>query len=188
MDARAFSIPGLQRRSKESFFRVIYRYPLAKLAPDYLRAAVGLAVVGLPLATMEVPGVVRIVLACLMVLFAAFALQNLFQHLCRVEMTETTLVMHPLGTRIDWKALTRLRLAWFTVRRGGSKGWMELKLRAGRSRVRIDSRLEGFDEIAHRAVAAARDRDLDLDPVTLANMRTLGLAPESAPQPGREGG
>ena len=164
---------------------MIYRYPLAKLAPDYLRAGVGLAVVILPLATMNLPAVVRIVLACLMVLFAAFALQNLLQHLSRVEMTETILVMRPSGTRIDWMALTRLRLAWFTVRRGGSTGWMELKLKAGRSRVRLDSRLDGFDEVAHRAVAAARERGLDLDPVTLANLRTLGLGPEPAPEPGR---
>ncbi len=164
-----------------------YRYPLAKLAPDYLRAGVGIAVVGLPLATMELPGVVRAVLACLMVLFVAFAVQNLLQHRNRVEMTETTLVMRPTGTRIDWQGLTRLRLAWFTVRRGGSKGWMELELRAGRSRVRIDSRLDGFDEVVHRAAEAARERGLDLDPVTLANLRTLGLVPESVTEPEREG-
>ena len=165
---------------------MIYRYPPAKLAPDYLRAGVGLAVVGLPLATMELPGVVRIVLACLVVLFGGFALQNLLQQLCRVEMTETSLVMHPWGVRVDWRAMTRMRLAWFTVRRGSSKGWMELRLRAGRSRVRLDSRLDGFDEVARRAVAAALDRGLDLDPVTLVNMRTLGFVPESDPQPGQE--
>ena len=164
-----------------------YRYPLAKLGPDYLRAGVGLAVVGLPLATMELPGVVRIVLLCLLVLFAAFALQNVLQHLSRVEMTETSLVLHPWRTRVDWQAMTRLRLAWFTVRRGGSKGWMELKLKAGRSRMRLDSRLDGFDEVARRAVEAALERGLDFDPVTIANLRTLGLAPEPAPEPGPEG-
>ena len=164
----------------------MYRYPLAKLAPDYLRAGVGIAVVGLPLATMELPGVVSAVLACLLVLFLAFALQNLLQHFCRVEMTDTALVVRPWGTRIDWCELTRLRLAWFTVRRGGKQGWMELKMRAGRSRMRLDSRLDGFDQVACRAVAAAHDRGLDLDPVTLANLRTLDLAPDSALEPGRE--
>lgn len=164
----------------------MYRYPLAKLTPDYLRAGIGIAVVGLPLATMELPGVVSAVLACLLVLFLAFALQNLLQHFCRVEMSETSLVMRPWGTRIDWRELTRLRLAWFTVRRGGKQGWMELKMRAGRARVRLDSRLDGFDEVARRAVAAAQERELDLDPVTLANLRTLDLVPEPAPEPGHE--
>ena len=167
-----------------------YRYPVAKLAPDYLRAGVGLAVVGLPLAMVEVSGGVRIVLACLMVLFAVFALQNLLQHLSRVEMTETTLSMRPSGARIEWGALTRLRLAWFTVRRGGKQGWMELRLYAGRARIRLDSRLDGFDEVLRRAASAARQRGLDLDPVTIANLRTLDLDldPEPAPPPGREGG
>lgn len=164
----------------------MYRYPPAKLAPDFLRAGVGIAVVGLPLVAMELPDVVRGVLACLLVLFLAFALQNLLQQLCRVEMSETTLVMRPWGTRIDWHELTRLRLAWFTVRRGGKQGWMELKVRAGRSRLRLDSRLEGFDEVARRAVAAAHERGLDLDPVTLANLRTLDLSPDSVLEAGRE--
>ena len=161
--------------------RVIYRYPAGKLVPDYVRAGLGLAAVGLPLATLEVPGVVRIVLASLMVLFAAFGLQNLLLHASRVEMTEATLVIRPRGTRIEWNALTRLRLAWFTVRRGSGKGWMELDLRTDRARARLDSRLEGFDAVAQRAVAAARDRKLDFDPVTLANLRSLGLGDDSAP-------
>ena len=165
---------------------MIYRYPAGKLIPDYLRAGIGLAAVGLPLATLEVPGVVRIVLASLMVLFAAFGLQNLLQHASRVEMTETTLVIRPRGTRIEWNALTRLRLAWFTVRRGSGKGWMELDLRTDRARARIDSRLEGFDEVAQRAVEAARDRKLGFDPVTLANLRSLGLGDEADPDAGAD--
>ncbi len=168
-------------------FPVMYRYPLAKLAPDYLRAGVGIAVVGLPLATLELSGAVSVVLAGLLALFLAFAVQNLLQQLCRIEMNDTSLVLRPWGTRIEWRELTRLRLAWFTVRRGGKQGWMELKVSAGRSRVRIDSRLEGFDQIACRAVAAARDQGLDLDPVTLANLRTLNLGPEGVPEAGREG-
>ena len=165
---------------------MMYRYPPAKLAPDYVRAGVGIAVVGLPLVTMELPGVVYAVLACLTVLFAAFALQNLLQQLCRVEMSESTLVMRPWDTRIHWHELTRLRLAWFTVRRGGKQGWMELKLRSGRTRIRLDSRLDGFDEVMRRAVNAANEQGLDLDPVTLANLRTLDLASEDSLDQGIE--
>ena len=164
-----------------------YRYPAAKLVPDYLRAGAGLAVVILPLVTLDVPGAVRIVLACLALLFAAFAVQNLLQHSSRVEMSESALVVRPRGRRIQWDALTRLRLAWFSVRRGGPKGWMELKLDAGRTRVRIDSRLDGFEDVAQRAVAAARERELDFDPVTRANLRTLGLCPDTASEPDHDG-
>ena len=76
-----------------------------------------------------------------------------------------------------------MRLAWFSVRRGGSKGWMELSLGAGRARVRIDSRLDGFHEVAQRAAAAARERGLDLDTVTSANLASLDRA-----SPGRSPG
>ena len=107
---------------------MIHRYPLARMAPDYLRAGLGLVVAGLPLWAFELPAVVRIVFACLMVLFGMYAFDALRRQRSRVETTESALVMYPAGTRIDWNGLTRLRLAAFALRRDGKQGWMELRL------------------------------------------------------------
>ena len=156
---------------------VVRRYRPARLAPDYLRAGLGLVAAGLPLWAFDLPGVVRVVFACLMVLFGGYAIDVARRQRSRVEMRETGLVIHPAGTRIDWSGLTRLRLAYFALRRDGKQGWLELRLDSGPRRVRVDSRLEGFGELVERAMSAARARDLALDPATLANYASLGSRP-----------
>ena len=156
---------------------VVRRYRPARLAPDYLRAGLGLAVAGLPLWAFDLPGVVRVVFACLMVLFGGYAIDVARRQRSRVEMREGGLVIHPAGTRIDWSGLTRLRLAYFALRRDGKQGWLELRLDSGPRRVRVDSRLEGFGELVDRAMSAARARDLALDPATLANYASLRSPP-----------
>ena len=148
------------------------------MAPDYLRAGLGLVVAGLPLWAFELPAVMRIVFACLMVLFGMYAFDALRRQRSRVETTESALVMYPAGTRIDWNGLTRLRLAAFALRRDGKQGWMELRLDSGRRRIRVDSRLEGFGEVAERARSAACAQGLALDPATIANFAALTSRPE----------
>ena len=171
---------------------MIRRYRPARLAPDYLRAGLGLAAAGLPLWAFELPGVVRAVFACLMVLFGAYAIDVARRQRSRVEVGEGGVVIHPAGTRIDWSGLTGLRLVHFALRRDGKQGWMELRLDSGRRRVRVDSRLEGFGELVDRAMSAARARELALDPVTLANYAGLGARPPadaaSGPGSGRGAG
>ena len=156
---------------------MIHRYRPARLAPDYLRAGLGLAAAGLPLWAFDLPGVVRVVFACLMVLFGVYAIDVARRQRSRVETREGGLVIHPAGTRVEWSGLTGLQLAYFALRRDGKQGWMELRLDSGPRRVRIDSRLEGFCELVDRAMSAARARALRLDPATLANYASLGSRP-----------
>jgi len=56
---------------------------------------------------------------------------------------------------------------------------MQLELRAGRSTLRVDSRIEGFSELVSAAAAAAETGDLSLDPATLVNLRALGIEPRA---------
>ncbi len=56
---------------------------------------------------------------------------------------------------------------------------MELKLVSDAHSVRLDSRLEGFSEIAASAARAAGDNGLELDSATLANLAALGIDPPS---------
>ena len=55
---------------------------------------------------------------------------------------------------------------------------MELSLRAAGRRIRVESGLEGFMDIARRAKDAACARGIGLDRSTIANLRALGLDPE----------
>ena len=52
---------------------------------------------------------------------------------------------------------------------------MQLKLRAGWSTLRVDSRVEGFSELVIASAKAAQMRCLSLDPATSVNLQALGI-------------
>ena len=154
---------------------ITYRYPWRSMVADHIRACAGLVCTGAPLLFMELPGLVRWVLAFLAIIFIVFGLQAALRHATRVRVSERDIQALPLGKRLAWDALTGLTLAYFSVRRDGRNGWMELKLQSGRGNLRIDSRIEGFAEIVRLAAAAATGACLHLDASTSSNMITLGI-------------
>ena len=95
------------------------------------------------------------------------------------------LLVEPCGLRrmghapmlLTWSGLARMRLRYFGPRspRGWQSGTLELRLDGAGGKMIVDSTLEGFDTVLREAVAAANERGLVLDRVTLANMRALGL-------------
>lgn len=153
-----------------------YRYPWQAMLPDYTRAAAGLACTATPLALMDLPGWVSAVLAFLTAIFAAFGVQAGVRHATRILVSARDIRALPIGTRVDWDRLTRLKLAYFSVRRDGRRGWMELKLKSGRRTLRIDSRLNGFNEVVRQAVGAASQACLRLEASTVSNLTTLGIS------------
>lgn len=155
---------------------VSYRYPWQAMVPDYLRAVAGVACTAGPLALMSLPVVVAAVLAGLASVFVAFAVHAIVRQATTILVSTRDIRALPLGTQVDWERLTRLRLAYFSVRRDGRAGWMELKLASGRRTLRIDSRLEGFTDVVQRAARAAERARLDLEPSTLSNLAELGIS------------
>ena len=152
-----------------------YHYPWRAMVADYVRAGVGMVCTGAPLLLMEPTGAVRLVLIFLALIFSVFAVQAVLRHVTRIFVSEREIWARPLGARLRWDGLTRLKLAYFSVRRDGRNGWMELKVQSGRRSLRVDSRLEGFTEVVRQAAAAARDACLSLDGATLSNLATLGI-------------
>jgi hypothetical protein len=58
----------------------------------------------------------------------------------------------------------------------GQHGWLQLTLQGTRGGpIRVESTLEGFDQVLRRAMAATTQRQLELDPTTTANLSALGL-------------
>lgn len=164
--------------------RATYRYPVAGLVPDGFRALVGLAFTGIPLATIPVASWFGIVLAAGVVLFAVFALTTVLRALTEVRIDDERIEIRPgRRGRIHWSRLRSVKLRYFAVRRereregkaGARRGWMQLVLKEEHGVVRIDSRLDGFDDVLRRAASAAAG--LDLDPVTRANFEAVGFPP-----------
>ena len=164
--------------------RVTYRYPLASLVPDGLRAVVGLAFTGVPLASLPVASWFGMVLAAGVLLFGVFGATTVLRARTEVQVDDDGIETRPgRRGRIRWSRLRSVKLRYFAVRRerertrgqGARRGWMQLVLKGEDGVVRLDSRLDGFDDVLRRAASVAAD--LRLDPVTQANFEAAGFPP-----------
>ena len=164
------------------------RYPVRAVVRDYLLAAVGLGLFLPPVALMDLPLVTDLVFIALAMLFLLFGVQSFRRHRIRIELRDDGLRLGPGGREFPWRALSKLVLSYFAVRRDGERGWMELKLVSGGERIRIDSRLDGFTEVATCAALAAKKNGLELDPATATNLAALGIeAADAAPSAAVDG-
>ena len=153
-----------------------HAYPTSAMLGDYVRAAAGLVPAAAILAVEPVGLVAGAVLSGLTVLFVLFGLRTAVRHGTRIEATEAAL--HASGLShilISWDELDRLKLAYYSTRRDRRDGWMQLELRAGSARLRVDSRIEGFGDLVKISVRAAELRGLRLSEATSSNLQALGI-------------
>jgi hypothetical protein len=151
-------------------------YPASAMVGDYLRAAAGLVPTGMVFATVPVGAVAATFLGGFAAIFAIFGLRTVMRHGTSLEMTDTELRAHGISNRsIMWSELDRLKLSYYSTRRDRRSGWLQLELGAGGTRLNLDSRLEGFDRVVHRAAETAAARRLVLSESTAANLASLGL-------------
>jgi hypothetical protein len=154
-----------------------YAYPTSAMYGDYLRAAAGFVPTAAILTTMPVGVVAATVLSGFGAIFAVFGVRTLVRHGTRFDLTESALRASGLRrTSIAWAELDRMTLAYYSTRRDRRDGWMQLELRSGRKKVRLDSRIEGFSELVGKSASAAKSRGLPLNAATLANLAALGVS------------
>ncbi len=164
-------------------------YDTRSIAADYARAVFGAVVCLAPPLLMDVAAVLAWILVAMGALFVAFGLRTLLRHLTVYELTpEGMTASGPLGAAVSWEDLTAINLAYFQTRprrkiiTQSPSGWMELTLREGRQTIKVDSSLQGFDDVVGEAARVARERGLTLNSVTLANLAAMGFvhaSPES---------
>ena len=153
-----------------------FSYSTSAMLGDYLRAAAGLGPTLFILATVSVGSVATLVLAGFAAIFGVFAIRTALRHGTALEDSDGELrAVGPWPARLDWAHLDRMKLAYYSTRRDRKSGWMQLKLAAGRSRLSLDSRLDGFERLVRHAALAAAGRDLELSEATAANLHALGI-------------
>lgn len=169
-----------------------HHYPIGTLSSDYLRVAVGLALTLGPLLLLDLATPIAWLLSILAVLFVWFGWRTVLRQLSAVEVgTEEIAIRGPHGGALAWDELARMKLAYYAPRSWSSarrrdrqheprddrqQGWLQLTLQGTSGRpIRIESTLEGFDQVLRRALAAVAHRELTLDPTTTANLAALGL-------------
>ena len=151
-------------------------YPATAMVGDYLRAAAGLVPTGVVFATEPVGTVAATVLGSFAAIFGIFGLRTVLRHGTSLEMTETELRAYGAWpSRISWAELDRMKLTYYSTRRDRRSGWMQLELSAGRARVRLDSRIAGFDRLVRRAAEVAAERGVELNEATFDNLHALGI-------------
>lgn len=110
-------------------------------------------------------------------LFLVYFSRTVVSSLSSIALEETGVrASGPLGALIRWEDLRSVRLHYYTTRSDRSGGWMQLNLHGTRRRIGIDSRLEGFAELAGAVAREARRLGVDLDEATRANFSALGIA------------
>ena len=151
-----------------------HRYPLAALLPDYGRGLVGTVLSGGAWSLAPAAPAAIVIFGGLTGLFLVFTIRNVWRHRMRITLGGDGLAVAGLRNRtMAWRDLTGMRLRYYATRRNRQGGWMTLQLRAGSARIALDSSLTGFSEIVAQAVRAARQNELPLDAVTLANLAAL---------------
>lgn len=171
-----------------------HHYPIGTLSSDYLRVAIGLTLTLGPLLLLDLASVIAWLLSALAVLFVWFGVRTGLRQMSSVELSSHEIAIRgPFDRHLAWDELTRMKLAyyaprgWSSARRRGrqheraerddsQRGWLQLTLQgAGGRPIRVESTLEGFDQVLRRTMAAVAHQRLELDPTTMANLAALGL-------------
>ena len=179
------SIGGSTRSGPNGISMTEHRYPPSAMVSDYLVSGAGLALTLPPLAMFELPAVTAWVLGLMSLGFAIHGIGVARRQHTRVATDEDGVWFSPPRRRIAWNEITRFGLSYFSTRRDGARGWMELKLASPAATLRVDSRLERFNELVGRVWTAASRCGVEPDPTTRANLEALGMAagePDSGPR------
>ena len=154
-----------------------YRYPLKNLVGDYIRATAGITFSALPLFAVNAGPVVTALLGALVLLFSVFAARTLLRHATIIEMTTTGIAsVGPTKRRLSWEGIKTVQLSYFSTWRDKSKGWLQLKLTGSEGTLRIDSNLNGFDEVAASVAECAARNEALMNDVTIGNFGALGIS------------
>jgi hypothetical protein len=151
-------------------------YPVSAMIGDYLRAAAGLVPVGAIFATTPVAPVPAVLLGGLALVFGIFGLRTALRHNSSIELSGIGIRSFGLvERRIAWTELDRLKLSYYSTRRDRKSGWMQLELVGAGTKLSLDSRIAGFNEVVRCAAEAACERRLQLTESTAANLEALGV-------------
>lgn len=158
-------------------------YPLRALWASYARAAVGVGMMAVPLATAQLGAISTVVLTGLAAVFLGYGLRTALRHATRYGFDDRgVFAIGPISRAIEWGDVANVKLSYYTTKRDGTSGWWQLDINGRDSKIRIESTLDGFGAIAERAVRAARTRGVELSPTTIENLDTFGIKlPDDGP-------
>ena len=166
-----------------------FRYPRDAIMKDYMQAGAGVLIFGCPLVLYGPNVYVAGVLGAIVLMFAVFGWSAWRRGRSVIVVTDEAIAIEGAGAvGISWPEIERVGLRYFPVRRGRGRegaderggGWMQLKIEGAGAKIKIDSTLNGFDDVARRVAAAIERHHIATAPATKPNFAALGLAPNAA--------
>ena len=149
-------------------------YPASYFWKGYARAGAGVLFSGA--IWLLLPSSVYVSIGCsiFLLVFVVFALQVVLRHTSVVELGRDTIVVRgPRTITVSWSELRSIDLSYFSTRRDGESGWMQLKLESVAGTVRIDSDLEMFADVVNIALRHSAILGLDVSSRTRQNAELL---------------
>ena len=151
-----------------------HSYRPLSLLGDYFRSAVGLILCIVPMTMIEGNRIVTTIFGCGTAIFLYYGIRTFIRHRTRVEISDHGIAVHgPTRRALSWDSVTKVRLRYFAPRKKKFGGWMQLDMAGDGGRISIESKIDGFKDIAARAEAAARVNGLALDDASAANFNAL---------------
>ncbi len=95
----------------------------------------------------------------------------------RIQVSQQELKIHGvMGQKtLVWQHMTGLKLHFYPVKRKASQGSLKLIIHQSKQKVSIGSSLEGFASVLQQAALCARQKKLELSPISHENLEMLGL-------------
>ena len=154
------------------------------LRGDYLRGAIGLFVtVGLLIAATKIT-IFQYLFSAGALLFFGYYLTTAQRHLTTFSFSNDTFQANgPLGKNISLPAVIDIRLRYFSTRkdRTGEGGWFELTIRDPKSKISVDSTINGFDQIMQHCVDIIHQNKLAPSETTIENFSSAGFPLQNGP-------
>lgn len=155
-----------------------HSYPLTSLYGDYIRTLIGLVFMGVPFYFALGNLLMSVIFGGLTLLFLYFGLRTGIRHFTVIETSpEGIAAVGPLGRRIAWDDIAKIDLKYFSTSRDrkNKDGWMQLKICNAASCLKMESNIQGFEQIAAQAATAAFRNGAEMNETTVENFTAMGV-------------
>lgn len=153
-----------------------FYYPAKEIKREYARASAGIIVSFVPLLLLKPSSVIVSILVCILCLFFLYGMRAIDRSQTQICVTAGGVCSVSIFRRtIKWEELEALKLNYFSTRRDGENGWMQLKLKGRGVSLRVESTISDFEVLVSVCAQTALKNDIKPDMATIRNMTALGI-------------